>query len=301
LIEGSPVRRLFAVTPAKVNLGLEVLQRRADGYHELVSVLQAISLFDSFVWSETGTPFEYSGPEAVDRERDLIWRVLATATDFDQWTGHLRVVKRIPIAAGLGGGSSDAALALRLAFPDADDDELAQRAAAHGSDVPFFVRGGTALATGRGTDLTPIATPDRWLVLVTPPVDIPEKTRALYSGLEPADFSDGANVRDITGRLGGGQGLPGQLPNVFARQLLGQPVIRYAYDRLRGAGASLVSVSGAGPTLYAVTASQREATRIAAALGEADPPVGVVQVVRTLAGRGEWAAIRAMAAALRGS
>ncbi|HEX5165472.1 MAG TPA: hypothetical protein VFV93_08765 [Thermomicrobiales bacterium] len=295
------MRRLIAVTPAKVNLGLEIIRKRADGFHELVSVMQAVSLFDTFVWSETGGPFDYSGPEYVERDRDLAWRALATASDRERWTGRLQVVKRIPLAAGLGGGSSDAALALRLAFPDADDDELAQRAAAYGSDVPFFIRGGTALATGTGTELTPLATPDLWLVIATPPVDIPEKTQALYSGLEPEDFSDGANVRDIIARLKRGEQLPERLPNAFTRQLLGHSVIRYAYDRLRGAGASRVSASGAGPTLYAVTASHREAARIAAELHEAGPSPGVVQVVRTVASRGERASIRAMAAALRGS
>jgi 4-diphosphocytidyl-2-C-methyl-D-erythritol kinase len=294
------MRRLFAAVPAKVNLGLEVVRRRDDGYHDLVTLFQAISLYDLFEWSETGEPFEYVGPSGVARDADLVWRVLASAPDLAGWTGRLRVVKHIPLAAGLGGGSSDAALALRLAFPNADATELCQRGAAIGADVPFFVRGGTALATGIGTELTPIATPILWLALVTPVIDIPEKTRALYSGLEPDDFSSGANVRDIMKTFMTGMGLPERLPNAFSRQLLGYPVIRYAYDRLGLAGASLVSVSGAGPTLYALTARHREAARIAALLARYEPAVGAVHVVRSVAARGANPTVEAIAAALRG-
>ncbi|MDQ3549761.1 MAG: 4-(cytidine 5'-diphospho)-2-C-methyl-D-erythritol kinase [Chloroflexota bacterium] len=293
------MRRLYAVIPAKVNLGLEVVRRREDSYHDLVTLFQAVSLFDLFVWTETGAPFEYVGPVGVAPDVDFVWRVLTAAPDIAGWTGRLRVVKRIPMAAGLGGGSADAALALRLVLPDADDAELSRRGAAIGADVPFFVRGGTALATGTGTDLVPIQTPFLWLVLVTPHVDIPEKTRALYSGLEPVDFSDGANVRDITTTLASGMGLPGNVPNAFSRQLLGYPVIRYAYDRLGQAGASLVSVSGAGPTLYALTASYHEAARIAARMIELDPRAGAVHVVRTVAARSANPSVEAIAAALR--
>jgi len=294
------MRRLYAVVPAKVNLGLEVVRRREDGYHDLVTLFQAVSLFDLFVWTETGGPFEYIGPVGVARDRDLGWRVLAVAPDIDGWTGQLRVVKRIPMAAGLGGGSADAALALRLAFPDADDAELVRRGAVIGADVPFFVRGGTALASGTGTELVLLDMPTLWLVLVTPQIDIPGKTRTLYSGLEPGDFSDGANVRDITMSLANEMDLPGEVPNAFSRQLLGYPVIRYAYDRLGQAGASLVSVSGAGPTLYAVTDGYRDAARIAARLNDLDPRADAVYVVRTVAARGATPSVVAIADALRG-
>lgn len=294
------MRRLHAVAPAKINLGLEVVRRRADGYHDLVTLFQAVSLYDMFEWTETAAPFEYVGPACVARDADLVWHVLESAPDAGRWTGRLRLVKHIPMAAGLGGGSSDAALALRLAFPDVGDDDLSARAAAIGADVPFFVRGGTALATGTGTTLTPTGTPRLWFALVTPDIDIPEKTRALYSGLEPVDFSDGANVRDIMNTLVDGVGLPGHVPNAFSRQLRGYPAIRYAYERLDQAGASLVSMSGAGPTMYAVTRDQPEAARIARRLIDVTPRVGSVYVVRSVEERSEHQAVRTIAEALRG-
>jgi 4-diphosphocytidyl-2-C-methyl-D-erythritol kinase len=294
------MRRLTASTPAKVNLGLEVVGRRDDGYHQVVTLMQAVSLYDRFVWTETGEPFVYIPPDGVPRESDLIWRVLQRCADLPEWTGQLEVVKQIPMAAGLGGGSSDAALALRLANPDADDDAVSQVAASMGSDVPFFVRGGTALATGTGTDLTEAASPEWWFVLVTPPVDIPDKTRTLYSGLTPDDYSDGANVRDITNALAGRSGLPALLPNAFTRQLLGYPVIRYAYASLGQAGASLVSVSGAGPTVFAVTVGHQEAAEIAARLAHFTPEVGAINVVQAVGATDDQSEIRAIAAALRG-
>ena len=291
---------LEARAPAKVNLGLEVVGRRPDGYHEVVTLMQAVSLYDRFVWTETGQPFEYIPPEGVPRDADLVWIVLQHAEDLATWTGRLQVVKGIPTAAGLGGGSSDAALALRLAYPAANDDALSQIGATLGADVPFFVRGGTALATGTGTHLSPVTTPECWFVLVTPEIDIPDKTRTLYSGLVPDDFSDGANVRDIMRAFLDRSGLPATLPNAFTRQLLGYPVIRYAYDRLGQAGASLVSVSGAGPTVYAVTGGHDDAARIADRLGRLTPGVGAINVVGSVDATNAHPAVEAIADALRG-
>jgi 4-diphosphocytidyl-2-C-methyl-D-erythritol kinase len=283
-----------------VNLGLEVVGRRPDGYHEVVTLMQAIRLYDRFVWAETGQPFEYLPPDGVPRDADLVWSVLRGAEDLTEWTGRLQVIKGIPMAAGLGGGSSDAALALRLAYPTANADELSQLGTSIGADVPFFVHGGTALATETGTQLSPLMTPECWFVLVTPELDIPDKTRTLYSGLKPDDFSDGANVRDITRAIASGSVIPANLPNAFTRQLLGYPDIRYAYDRLGQAGASLVSVSGAGPTVFAVTAGHDQAVRIADRLGRFTPVVGAINVARSLEAKRAHPEIEAIAAALRG-
>jgi 4-diphosphocytidyl-2-C-methyl-D-erythritol kinase len=293
------MRTLEALAPAKVNLGLEVVGRRPDGYHEVVTLMQAVSLYDRFVWTETEQPFEYLPPDGVPRDADLVWNVLQRAEDLAAWTGRLQVVKGIPTSAGLGGGSSNAALALRLAHPTANDAALSQRGATIGADVPFFVRGGAALATGTGTQLSPVATPECWFVLVTPEIDIPDKTRTLYSGLMPDDFSDGANVRDIMRMFTDGSGLPARLPNAFTRQLFGYPVIRYAYDRLGQAGASLVSVSGAGPTVYAVTGGHEDAARIAGRLGRFMPEVGAINVVGSLDATNAHPAVEAIAEALR--
>ncbi len=285
--------RLVALAPAKVNLGLEVVGRRPAGYHEIVTILQTITLADRFEWRETGRPFLYHGPDGVPREADLVARALALAPDRETWIGELRVVKQIPAAAGLGGGSSDAALALRLALPDTDDATLAARAARLGSDVPFFfVPTGRALATGTGTMLAPLPAAPLWVVLVTPPIEITGKTAALYGGLLPGDFSDGTAVR----ALAQGNAWPKVLPNAFLRQLLDRPEVRYAYDCLWRAGATRVTASGAGPTVFALAATWAETAAIAARM-PAD--AGATRVARS-SGAPDGDAARWMALALRG-
>lgn len=289
--------RIRAVTPAKVNLGLEVVGRRPDGYHEIVSVMQAVSLFDCFEWTETHEPFAYRGIAGIAPEDDLVARALAHGQDAESWTGTLSVRKGIPSAAGLGGGSSDAALALQLAVPDVTDSELRDRAARLGADVPFFLSAGTALVTGTGTTIASMSTPRLWFVLVTPPLAIAGKTQALYRGLEQREYSSGAIVHAIAARMQEGRGPGSQIPNAFASQLLSFPVVRYAYDRLLLAGSSVVSISGAGPTVYAVMPSYDDASRVAMRLpGDA----GVVRVARAIAVR-DQPSISDMTLAMRGA
>jgi 4-diphosphocytidyl-2-C-methyl-D-erythritol kinase len=289
--------RVHAVTPAKVNLGLEVVARRPDGLHDIVSILQSVSLYDAFEWTETHAPFEYRGIAGVAPEDDLVARALSQAVDRERWTGRLAVRKRIPAAAGLGGGSSDAALALRLALPDMKDEELRSRAEKLGSDVPFCLSAGTALVTGTGTNVTPLAASRLWFVIVTPPLAIAGKTRALYRGLETRDFSDGLSVHGIARRLRAGS-IPGDMiPNAFASQLMSFPVVRYAYDRLVLAGSSVVSISGAGPAVYAVMGSYVEAYRVATLLPR---DIGLINVVRSVAAR-DQPSVRDMSLAMRGS
>lgn len=289
--------RIVALAPAKVNLGLAVTGRRPDGYHEVVTLLQAITLADRFEWRETGRPFRYEGLARIPLESDLVARALALAPDRDAWTGELRVVKQIPAAAGLGGGSSDAALALRLALPEADEAMLAGHAARLGSDVPFFLGPtGRALATGTGTVLAPLPVTPLWVVLVTPRLEIPGKTAALYGGLAATDFSDGDAVRAVARDLATGKTWPSDVPNAFLRQLLGRAEVRYSYDCLRRAGATRVTASGAGPTVFALAATWAEAAAIAARV---PPEAGQTRVARS-SGAPEVDAARRMARALRG-
>ena len=96
------MRRLDALAPAKVNLGLEVVGGRPDGYHEVVTLMQAVSLYDEFIWTETGQAFEYIPPDGVPREADLVWSVLQRAEDHTEWTGRLQVVTKL--LDGWGGG-----------------------------------------------------------------------------------------------------------------------------------------------------------------------------------------------------
>jgi 4-diphosphocytidyl-2-C-methyl-D-erythritol kinase len=159
----------FALTvaaPAKLNLGLEVLGRRADGYHDLATIFLTVSLFDELsVASETGTSIglECSGSDVPPQE-NLVWRAAEAMQQAAPGRGALlKLEKRIPVAAGLGGASSDAAatlLALReLWQAEVSDDALAAMALELGSDVPFLLRGGCALGGGRGEELLNLPLP----------------------------------------------------------------------------------------------------------------------------------------------
>jgi 4-diphosphocytidyl-2C-methyl-D-erythritol kinase len=144
--------------------------------------------------------------------------------------------------------------------------------------------------------LEPIPTVRLWFVLVTPPVVIDSKTSALYAGLTASDFSDGAAVLGIADRLRHGLPPDQQVPNAFARQLMSFSAVRYAYDRLTQAGSRVVSISGAGPTVYAVTDTWPQAAQIVSRLPQ---DVGEIRVACAIHASDDQRTAR-LALALRG-
>jgi 4-diphosphocytidyl-2-C-methyl-D-erythritol kinase len=167
--------------PAKLNLFLHVTGRRTDGYHDLQTLFQLIDLADTIAIAprEDGVIERIGGPPEVAADADLTVRA---ARALQQATGSrlgasLRIIKRIPMGGGLGGGSSDAATALlalnRLWGCGLSLAHLAELGLTLGSDVPVFVRGTSAWAAGRGEDLSPVELPDRWYVVVHPGINVP--------------------------------------------------------------------------------------------------------------------------------
>ena len=248
--------------PAKLNLGLELLGKRTDGYHEIRTVMQAISLSDTI--SATSSP---SASLTIDRddlpiEKNLVTLALAGWHHFADSIEPqlaLAVSKRIPAAAGLGGASSDAAATLRLAQEllgeKLDHDQLLQVAQGLGSDVPFFLGGATALAFGRGEQLQPLPPiAPCWFVLVTPDVAIRRKTASMYGSLIAEDFSDGSSVASLAEAIR--SGVPPEawhMANTFERVLLRiRPDLSAIPEAMRTFGANRVSLTGAGPTWYAM-------------------------------------------------
>ncbi len=210
---------------AKVNLTLEVLGKRPDGYHEIRSVLQTIHLHDTLT-CELAPKIELDAPPLTSKAEDNL--VFRAARMLQETTGCkkgavLSLTKGIPAVAGLGGGSSDAAAALcalnQLWGTGLSRKALSQIAARLGSDVPFFLYGGTALAEGRGEFVTPLpVAPRLWLVIVKPPLEVPSKTVRLYSSLKSSHFSKGEATASMILRLRQGQPLePGLLYNVFEK------------------------------------------------------------------------------------
>ena len=258
--------------PAKINLGLAITGKRADGYHEIVTAMHAVGLFDDLVATPAGAPHLDVDVPDLAGEENLVLRALHAWIAAADHPAPLHIVlhKRIPAAAGLGGASSDAAATLRLAsaaFPVAAGGlDLATIAGTLGSDVPFFLDGPAALATGRGERLARL--PPRsglWCVLATPRVEIPRKTTTLYSMLTPADFRPALQPEDVVA-LWSAAGIPAAdtLANAFARPLLAAfPDLAAVPAALQAAGAPLVALSGAGPTWYALTDDAQLAQSIA--------------------------------------
>jgi 4-diphosphocytidyl-2-C-methyl-D-erythritol kinase len=238
-----------ASATAKINLALLVGPRRPDGYHEVATVLQRIDLADRI-------EVEPADEVSVDGFADdtLVRRALEL---FKEETGErwrARIEKHIPVAAGLGGGSSDAATALTLANETLPRERLHSLAAQVGSDVPFFLTDGPQLATGTGTELRQLDLPqDFWVVLVLPRDASKRSTADVYDS-----FDGGANFHgrcdelvDLLDRVQ----RPTDLAALPQNDLASSPLS----DELLTAGAFRADVSGAGPTVYGLFVRERDA------------------------------------------
>ncbi len=266
-------RHAYIEAPAKINLGLEILGKRRDGFHEIRSILAMIDLADGLVISKATSTQRTTHITGMDlcQNANLIDRA-AQALDHPL---IVQIEKRIPLAAGLGGASTDAAATLVAGNMLLDGRhsaaELSIMAASLGSDVPFFLGMPCASAAGTGTDLIHLPSPTGWLVLVTPTIVIREKTGTLYNALTYDDFSTGASVaRQSKRMLAGNEIDPSLLVNSFSRPLAH---LSGEIDRLRHcmieAGCPFVALSGAGPTHYSLLSTEQEARNIAAAIAAA--------------------------------
>ena len=255
----TPQRSLVLHTPAKLNLGLEVVRQRPDGLHEIRTIFQAISIQDELHLT-TRDGFAYRSDQTVPAARDIARPIIERAAARHGWGGSLELRKSIPIAAGLGGGSSDAALALRLEAAASGATPAVREAASLGADVPFFLSGGTAMARGIGDVLKPLPTPRLWFVVHVPPLAIANKTRLLYQGLSPEDWSDGITVEGLAHDLEelARDGRLRELPNAFQRQMLEHAEVGHAWETyLEVVGRA--ALSGAGPAIFSWHGNQKEA------------------------------------------
>jgi len=255
--------------PAKINLSLDVLGRRPDGYHALRSVMQAIELYDTLeLYPADDLALDCDAP-ALAGDTNLAWRAAALLR---AETGHgdgarLVLRKRIPIDAGLGGGSSDAATALRglnkLWGLGLTTERLAALGARLGSDVPFFFYAPTALATGRGETVAALPPPPRaHVVLYKPAIGV--STRHVFAALTPALYGDGAGTEALLAVLRAGQPPSGwPLSNDLQRTvLLLYPEVARALEALREAGAPNPFMTGSGSTCYALFTDEEDARRV---------------------------------------
>ncbi len=254
--------------PAKINLWLEVIGKRQDGYHDLSSLMLPVGIYDTLVlesFEREGIGLECSHPAVPADASNLAWRA---AEAFFNAIGARRGVKvllkkEIPVAAGLGGGSADAAAVLlalnrmhdnRLAAP-----QLAGLAHTLGADVPFFLYQRPALATGIGEQLDPVeGLPDYPLVLVKPPLTV--STRWVYQSLKLTRGESRIKLHSLLTS-------PWQLSKVMENDLetvtlAEYPVLGHIKQWLIDQGAAGALMSGSGPTLFGVFRRSSEAERV---------------------------------------
>jgi 4-diphosphocytidyl-2-C-methyl-D-erythritol kinase len=262
-------RRLVLNAAAKVNLVLEVLGKRDDGYHELVTVMQAVDLSDRITLEEADAlELRSRTPDVPSDGRNLALRAATALREAAGVTRGVRITldKRIPVAAGLGGGSSDAAAVLlglnrlwRLRWPVERLDEVATTL---GMDVPFFLRGGTAQATGRGERIETLRGGTLGLVLVNP--RFPVSTAEMYARVTPVMYTDGRHAKALA------EGLRRSPTRVAASLYNGlqesavaaYPPIGRIRAALLAAGALGALMSGSGPTVFGVARSLEHARQI---------------------------------------
>ena len=289
--------RLTLPAFAKINLGLEVAGKRPDGYHELVTVFQTISLHDTLVFEKHWGPLTLicRARGVPEGPGNLVHRA---AVAFGRAVGRpqkvrIRLTKRIPAQAGLGGGSSDAAVTLialnTLAGRPLGPEGLANLAIGLGSDVPFFLLGGTALGLGRGEILRPLRDLEPANVVVAAP-DFGVSTREAFERLD-ATLTRGRgqiSIYRFSRQWVRGSGVFAAAPNDLERAVVpAAPSLARLSAALRSMGATAAAMTGSGSAVYGLFAGEEKAKKAFVRIVKA-PRVSGAWLVRTV-GAAEYA------------
>jgi 4-diphosphocytidyl-2-C-methyl-D-erythritol kinase len=256
-------------TPAKVNLVLEVLGCRRDGYHEVRTILQTIGLYDHLVIGHGSDIGFKCQPQTLENPDNLVWRAAQILRKRlgGKEGAIIFLEKNIPESFGLGGGSSDAAATLlalcRIWDIHPADNSLMELAASLGSDVPFFIKGGLAAAQGRGEQI--LNMPRRvagWVTVVLPTVDIPKmKTRHAYQMLQHVNYTDGKIFTKVMKKLEDGNGIDSSdIYNVFeaVSERLYPGIVKIRTSLEHACGCQF-HMAGSGPALFSLCSSRSEA------------------------------------------
>ncbi len=279
-------------TNAKVNLFLRVLGRRPDGFHDVETILQSVRLADELVVTagdELSVEMRVVDGNEFERpslEDNLVWRAAQLAPEGARRV-TIEVVKRIPVGAGLGGGSANAAGTLRALAELYDlgwDDATMRRLGAElGSDVPFCVSGGTAQATGRGEQIRSLAF-DGTLWFVLGISREPLATRDVYEAWDRLGRGSGPDASGLLDALA--QGDPGGIAAAVHNDLQAaacslRPELEEKLESMAQAGAATAAVSGSGPTIFGLAENQAHARRIADTVKDGFHRVEVVRSAPT--------------------
>ncbi len=282
---GSALRMLTVKANAKINLTLDILGKRDDGFHEVSMVMQSVTLHDTIELEkiQEGIQLEIDIPNLKADSSNLAWRAAELLINECHVDGgvRIRLKKRIPMAAGLAGGSADAAGVLRgvnqLYELGLTTEKLCEYGAMLGSDIPFCIMGGTMLATGRGEvlqELSPM--PKSYIVLAKPPVDV--STAWAYSEYDNVGVEKHPDNELFCQELEKGnlESISGLLCNVLESVTIKRyEVISKLKDIMLQQGALASMMSGSGPTVFGIASSKTVAEDIAAAVRIAVPEAAV--------------------------
>ncbi|OUN00501.1 MAG: 4-(cytidine 5'-diphospho)-2-C-methyl-D-erythritol kinase [Paenibacillaceae bacterium ZCTH02-B3] len=268
---------VYEKSPAKINLLLDVLGRRDDGYHELETVMTMVDLADRLELAELPedrVELVSQSPAIPTDERNLAHQAARLMKERFGVSKGVRITldKRVPVAAGLAGGSGDAAAVLRglnrMWRLGLKGEELEALGAELGSDVPYCVRGGTVLARGRGEILEDLPPPPPcWVVLARPPVSV--STTDVFARLNLVEITEHPSAERMIDALRQRSfaGVCGALGNVLEHVTLRlHPEIRQIKACMEKMGADGVLMSGSGPTVFGLVAREEKAVRIAGGL-----------------------------------
>lgn len=262
---------------AKINIGLDVLRRRADGYHEVKMIMQTVDIYDELVLErrkQPGIELRMDNSELPSGGDNLICRAADLLFREKEITGgvNISLTKRIPIAAGMAGGSADAAAALRgvneLFDLGYSLTELQALGVGLGADIPYCLAGGTMLSEGIGEILTPLpAPPAAHLVIAKPDINV--STAFVYGNLHADRLAWHPDIDGMIAALQRGDldGITGRLGNVLETVTVkAHPVIEQIKELLRKQGAENALMSGSGPTVFGIFKEKETAARAAEAV-----------------------------------
>lgn len=254
---------------AKINLGLDVLRRREDGYHEVKMIMQTVSLYDTLTFSrqEAGITVTTNKAELPGDENNLIYKAAKLLMDTYHIAGGVKIdlQKNIPMAAGMAGGSTDAAAVFHgmneMFALGMSEEAMCGLAVKIGADVPYCIQGGTALSEGIGEVLTKLPdAPDCFLLIAKPDIDV--STKYVYENLHANELKyhpdiDGMRAAIESGSL---QGVIDRMENVLETVTVQKyPIIEEIKSFMRENGALNALMSGSGPTVFGVFETQEKA------------------------------------------
>jgi 4-diphosphocytidyl-2-C-methyl-D-erythritol kinase len=255
---------------AKVNLGLDVLRKREDGYHDLRMIMQSVYLYDKITLRESAKPgitVRTNLSYLPVNQNNLVYKAAQLLMEeFGITTGlEIRLKKYIPVAAGLAGGSSDAAAVLvgvnRMFHLGLSQKELMQRGVKIGADVPYCILRGTALAEGIGEVLTPLPdAPDAWVLLAKPPIHV--STAFVYGNLKADQITEHPDIDRQKQAIEQGDlyEMAARMGNVLEQVTIpAYPVIDEIKDVMKRSGAIEAMMSGSGPTVFGLFDNKEQA------------------------------------------